>query len=286
MSFFSCRKPPGSCCTSKMWTERPFKSSLKPWRCNDAKGCPSVDDELRLYVRSSNSQMVHKWHDKEVPEAWDGSEVDGFWMMVLGRWLRLSQVYDLWLIYAFFARIAFFIHIQMVYFSWCMGQLRTSWNLTKPRAGFFLPTCVGTHYQLPAKALTSLLSPRVPWWFWGLSWHMIPRVNREADKNRSLFVPFLGHCHDIASQYDSGSLVLHRESWHFFLVPCATVQSCRADLTCCGISSFSISFSGMERWNLRFHKAHLLESIGVCPTSSLQQFQLRDLSSFHFGLKL
>ena len=45
--------------------------------------------------------MVHKWHDKEVPEAWDGSEVDGFWMMVLGRWLRLSQVYDLWLIYAF-----------------------------------------------------------------------------------------------------------------------------------------------------------------------------------------
>lgn len=26
-------------------------------------------DELRLYVRSSNSQMVHKWHDKEVPEA-------------------------------------------------------------------------------------------------------------------------------------------------------------------------------------------------------------------------
>ena len=60
------------------------------------------------------------------------------------------------------------------------------------------------------------------------------------------------------------------------------MQSCCADLTCCGISSFSISFSGMERSNPRFHKAHLLESIGVCPTSSLQQFQLRDLSSFHF----
>lgn len=138
-----------------------------------------------------------------------------------------------------------------------------------------LPTsCEGTHFFIVSKGTMVILRTVT---------HMIPRVNREADKNRSFF---FWHCHDIASQYDSGSWFFTESHDSFFWVPCATVQSCCADLTCCGISSFSMSFSGMERWNPRFHKAHLLESIGVCPTSSLRQFQLRDLSSFHFGLKL
>ena len=209
-------KPPGSCCTSKMWTERPFKNSSKPWRCamiwSTGVG-PVWDDlvdELRLVCevfKFPDGTQVTRQGSARGParERWFW-EVDGFWMMVLGRWLRLSQVYDLWLIYAFFKHVLHSLCIlKWFYFSWCMGQLRTSSNLKKPRAGFFLPTCVETHYQLPAKALTSLLSPRVPWWFWGLSHTWFQESTGKQTRIEVCWFFFLGHCHDIAWLYDSGS---------------------------------------------------------------------------------
>ena len=164
-----------------------------------------------------------------------------------------------------------------------MGQLRTSWNLTKPRAGFFLPTCVETHYQLPAKALTSLLSPRVPWWFWGLSWHMIPmpRVNKEADKKRSCF---FWHCHDIASQYDSGSWFFTKSHDTFFGSMCYCAILLCWPKTCCGISSFSIYivFRNGEGEIRDFTRHICLNPLVSLQHHASNRSQLRDLSSFHF----
>lgn len=69
-----------------------------------------------------------------------------------------------------------------------------------------LPTsCEGTHFFIVSKGTMVILRTVT---------HMIPRVNREADKNRSFFF--------LALPWYSitiwlRQLVLHRESWQFFL---------------------------------------------------------------------